>query len=185
MPEPSRGAGRQEGLWALSSLTVRSTGMSGAQAGAVIRLCGDAFNIDYAYLMDLCPVRTHVLGYFDGELRRPRAVARPAVHVELAVFTAAYVKASPHPDHRRLGYRQAVMRRLQDEIKGFGCEALSPAVGRGCAARLGALARVFLGQEPLAENARGDGEFVYRTPQTTCSTSPCRSPPSRVRSSYG
>ena len=48
--------------------TVPSASMTGSQADDVVRLCGGVFNTDYAYLMGLCPVRTHVLGYLEDRL---------------------------------------------------------------------------------------------------------------------
>ncbi len=49
-------------------VTVSSAGMTDEQASAVVELCGGVFNIDYAYLMGLCPVRTHVLAYAGRQL---------------------------------------------------------------------------------------------------------------------
>lgn len=114
----------------LQLVTVASKAMDGAQARDVVDLCGGVFNIDYAYLMDLVPVRTHVLGYAGGQLvshalwlnRRMRVGEGPWV-------TMAYVEGvATHPDYRRRGYGEAVMRRLQEEIRECPFGALSPAV---------------------------------------------------------
>ena len=114
----------------LRILTVPSSSMTDVQAEDVIRLCGGVFNIDYAYLMNLCPVRTHVLGYLEDQLvAHALWLDRPMRIGNCPWFTAAYVEGvATDPDYRRLGYGEAVMRRLQDEIAGYPLGVLSPAV---------------------------------------------------------
>lgn len=104
--------------------------MTQPQLDAVIALCSEVFEMDYAAMMDLPLTRVHVLGYVDGRLvshalwleRRLRVGGGPWLN-------AAYIEGvATHPDHRRRGYGSAVMRRVAQEIGGFDLGALSPAV---------------------------------------------------------
>jgi len=47
---------------------VRSYDLAPAQLDDLIALCSGVFGLDYAYYMDLCPERMHVLGYAEGKL---------------------------------------------------------------------------------------------------------------------
>lgn len=109
---------------------VASQAMSRDQARSVCDLCGGVFNIDYAYLMDLCPERVHVLGYVDGRLACHALWLDRRIRLgDSAWRKAAYVEGvATHPDYRRRGYGEAVMRRLQVEIRDYPLGALSPAV---------------------------------------------------------
>jgi aminoglycoside 2'-N-acetyltransferase I len=154
----------------LELMTVPSEVMSREQAAAVIALCGAVFNIDYAYLMDLCPVRTHVLGCAAGRLvahalwldRRMRIGDGPWI-------TAAYVEGvATHPEHRRRGYGEAVMRRLQGEIGAYPLGALSPAVELWYL-RLGWerwLGPLWIDRNGVTSETLDETVLVYRTPRT-------------------
>lgn len=114
----------------LTLLTVTSEAITPAQTAAVIALCSEAFELDYAFYMNLDLYRVHVLGYLGDQLvahalwleRRLRVGAGPW-------RTAAYVEgvATAAPFQRR-GYGAAVMRRLQAQITAYALGALSPAV---------------------------------------------------------
>jgi aminoglycoside 2'-N-acetyltransferase I len=109
---------------------VTSREMTQEQWDQVVGLCSQVFHLDYSYYMNLCPQRVHVLGYVDGRLvshalwleRRLRVGDGPwlqAAYVEGVVTQAPY---------RRQGFASAVMRRIQDEIRGYQLAGLSPAV---------------------------------------------------------
>ncbi len=144
--------------------------MTCEQEAAVADLCGGVFNIDYQYLLDLVPVRTHVLGYADGRLvshalwldRRMRVGGG-------AWLTAAYVEGvATHPDYRRRGYGEAVMRRLQDEIRDYPFGALSPAV-EPWYVRLGWerwQGRLWIDKDGGVSETRDETVLVYRTCRT-------------------
>lgn len=111
-------------------LTRHASVLTADQTSAVIALCSQVFQIDYAWYMDLCPDRMHVLGYVDGQLvahalwlDRPLCVGRGPW------LRSAYVEGvATHAAHRSRGYGAAVMRRVQAEIAGYDLGALSPAV---------------------------------------------------------
>jgi aminoglycoside 2'-N-acetyltransferase I len=145
--------------------------MTGVQVDDVVRLCSGVFNIDYAYLMHLCPVRTHVLGYVEDKLvahalwldRRIRLGDGPW-------FVAAYVEGvATHPEHRRQGYGEAVMRRLQADICGYPLGVLSPAVEPwyvklGWERWHGSL---WIDQDGETDETTDETVLVYRTPTTS------------------
>lgn len=110
--------------------TVSSGAMSSAQLDAVIALCSAVFKLDYALYMRLCPDRTHVLGYVDGQLAAHALwLDRPLRVGDGPWLCSAYVEGvATHADHRQRGYGAALMRRLQAEIQDYHLGALSPAV---------------------------------------------------------
>ncbi len=117
------------GSMTLELRVVSSTGMTQEQFDAVVALCSEVFNLDYAFYMNLDLYRVHVLGYVGDRLvahalwltRRLRVGTGPWLD-------AAYVEGvATHADFRGRGYGSAVMRRLQEEIGGFDLGALSPA----------------------------------------------------------
>lgn len=111
-------------------LTVRSSVMTTAQTDAIIDLCSEVFQLDYAYYLNLCPDRRHVLGYAGDQLvAHALWLDRPLRVDDGPWLNAAYVEGvATHVDHRGQGYGAAVMRRLQAEIAGYDLGALSPAV---------------------------------------------------------
>ena len=111
-------------------LTVPSSQMTATQANEVIALCSEVFQLDYAYYMNLCPNRVHVLGYVDGRLvSHALWLDRPLRIGEGPWFVSAYVEGvATHANCQERGYGSAVMRRLQAEIAGYDLGALSPAV---------------------------------------------------------
>lgn len=157
---------------AFELFTVSSSVMSSAQLDAVIALCSAVFELDYALYMRLCPDRTHVLGYGDGQLVAHALWLDRPLRVGAGPWrNAAYVEGvATHADHRQRGYGAAVMRRLQAEIHGYDLGALSPAVPEWYA-RLG----WERWQGPLwiehdgALEPTPDEEIVliYRTPRTS------------------
>jgi aminoglycoside 2'-N-acetyltransferase I len=114
---------------ALEIRTVSSAKMTEAESQAVAGLCGPIFNCNYRELMDLAPVRTHVLGYDGGTLvAHALWLDRPLRIAWGPWFNSAYVEGvATHPDHRGRGYGAAIMRRLQEEIVSYPLGALSPA----------------------------------------------------------
>lgn len=114
----------------LRLLTIPSSAMTPAQSQAVIALCSEVFELDYAAYMALCPDRVHVLGYLDGQLvAHALWLDRPLRAGDGPWLSSAYVEGvATHADHRRRGCGAAVMRRLQAEIGGYELGALSPAV---------------------------------------------------------
>jgi GNAT superfamily N-acetyltransferase len=112
----------------LALVTVSSGAMTRAQVNAVIELCSQVFELDYAFYMELPYERVHVLGYAGQRLvshalwleRRLRVGAGPWL-------SAAYVEGvATHAAYRRRGHGSAVMRRLEYEIRGYDLGALSP-----------------------------------------------------------
>ena len=110
--------------------TIPSSELTPAQAGEVIALCSEVFELDYSFFMDLCPDRVHVLGYVDGRLvSHALWLDRPLRIGDGPWFVSAYVEGvATHADYRGRGYGSAVMQRLQAEIAGYDLGALSPAV---------------------------------------------------------
>jgi aminoglycoside 2'-N-acetyltransferase I len=150
--------------------TVHSSVITQTQAAEVIALCSEVFHIDYAYLMGLCPKRTHVLGYAGNSLVSHALWLERRLRVgEGPWLNAAYVEGvATHTGFRAHGYGSALMRRLQREIGSHDLGALSPAREEWYA-RLGWVRW----QGPLS--ILKDGEYtdtpndcvmVYRTPQS-------------------
>lgn len=112
----------------LDIFVIRSADLTDAQTGEIADLCGSIFNCNYRELMDLVPIRTHVLGYDGGRLvSHALWLDRPLRIAWGAWFDAAYVEGvATHPDYRGRGYGAAIMRRLQEEIQSYTLAALSP-----------------------------------------------------------
>jgi len=146
--------------------------MAQAQREEVIALCSNIFDLDYRYLLDLCPDRVHVLGYVQGRLvshalwldRRMRVGGGPWQ-------IAAYVEGvATHPDYEGRGYGSAVMRRLAQEIGRYAFGALSPAVPEWYE-RLGWVrwqGPLLIERDSVVEVTTDPEEMVliYRTPRT-------------------
>lgn len=154
----------------LKLLTVSSIAMDREQARAVAELCGEVFNVDYARLMDLCPVRTHVLGYADEQLVSHALWLDRRIRIgEGQWFTAAYVEGvATHPGYRERGYGRAAMRRLQDAISSYPLGVLSPAaeswyVKLGWERWLGPL---WIDHDGDHRETPDETVLVYRTPKT-------------------
>lgn len=152
-------------------LTVSSAVMTPAQSKAVIALCSEVFELDYAYYMDLCPDRVHVLGYLGGHLvAHALWLDRPLRVGDGPWLNSAYVEGvATHAAYRQRGYGAAVMRRLQAEIVDYDLGALSPAVPEWYA-KLGWerwLGPLWIEHDGALE-ATPDDEMVliYRTPRT-------------------
>ncbi len=98
-------------------LTIPSSAMTSDQSNAVIALCSEVFELDYAYYMNLCPDRVHVLGYVDSQLvAHALWLDRPLRAGYGPWLNSAYVEGvATHADQRGRGYGAAVMRRLQAE----------------------------------------------------------------------
>lgn len=145
--------------------------MTPAQLKAVIALCSEVFELDYAYYMDLCADRVHVLGTMDGQLvAHALWLDRPLRVGDGPWLNAAYVEGvATHAAHRQRGYGAAVMRRLQAEIGGYDLGALSPAVPEWYAKLSWErwLGPLWIDHDGALE-ATPDDEIVliYRTPRT-------------------
>lgn len=153
-----------------TTTTVFSSRMSGTERSDVIELCGGIFNVDYGYLLDLCPVRTHVLGYVHGQLVSHALWLDRRIRVgDGAWFTVAYVEGvATHPGHRRRGYGEAVMRRLQEDIADYPLGVLSPAV-EPWYLELGWerwQGRLWIDKDGEREETVGETVLIYRTPRT-------------------
>ena len=147
-----------------------SQAMTGSQADEVVALCGEVFHCDYRGLMELCPERTHVLGYAHGRLvahalwldRPLRVNWGPWLHT-------AYVEGvATLPGYRKRGYGGAVMRCLQEEVAGYDFAALSPAeeewyIALGWERWLGPL---YIEEECSVTPTPDDCVLIYRTPKT-------------------
>ena len=109
--------------------TVSSHQMTPAQLDAVIALCSDVFEMDYARYMNIWLDRIHILGYDDGRLvSHALWLDRHLCIGDGPWLNAAYVEGvATHAAYRRKGYGSAVMRRLQNEIADYDLGALSPA----------------------------------------------------------
>jgi aminoglycoside 2'-N-acetyltransferase I len=116
---------------ALEIRILTSGEMTDAEAEAIANLCGPIFNCNYRELMDLVPVRTHVVGYEGGKLvAHALWLDRPLRIAWGPWFDAAYVEGvATHPDYRGRGHGAAIMRRLQEEIESYALGALSPQEG--------------------------------------------------------
>ncbi len=149
---------------------VSSTVMTREQTAAVVALCSEVFNLDYAFYMNLDLYRVHVLGYVGDRLaahalwltRRLRVGAGPWLD-------AAYVEGvATHAAFRGRGFGSAVMRRLQAETAGFDLAALSPA-DPGWYQRLGWVrwqGPLFIVKDGDAQETPGECVLVYRTPRS-------------------
>ncbi len=104
--------------------------MTQPQLDAVIALCSEVFEMDYAAMMDLPLTRVHVLGYVDGRLVSHALWLERRLRVGGGTWlNAAYIEGvATQPDLQGRGYGSAVMRRVAQEIGGFDLGALSPAV---------------------------------------------------------
>ncbi len=122
-------------------LTIPSSAMTSDQSNAVIALCSEVFELDYAYYMNLCPDRVHVLGYVDSQLvAHALWLDRPLRAGYGPWLNSAYVEGvATHADQRGRGYGAAVMRRLQAEA------------GRDCRLRPG---RAFAGRARVVRQTR-------------------------------
>ena len=111
-------------------LAIPSSAMTPAQSGAVIELCSNVFELDYAYYMNLCPDRVHVMGYVGDELvAHALWLDRPLRIGDGPWLNSAYVEGvATHAGYRRRGFGAAVMHRLQVAIQDYDLGALSPAV---------------------------------------------------------
>lgn len=154
----------------LELFTVPSAIATREQEAGVVELCGGVFNCDYRRLLDLAPVRTHVLGYVGAQLvAHALWLDRRMCTGDGPWATAAYVEGvATHPDHRQRGYGAAVMRRLQEAIRDYPFGALSPAaetwyVRLGWERWQGSL---WIDRGGEREETVGETVLVYRTPQT-------------------
>ncbi len=141
--------------------------MTQAQFDAVVALCSEVFNLDYAFYMNLGLYRVHVLGYLGERLvahalwltRRLRIGDGPWLE-------AAYVEGvATHADFRGRGYGSVVMRRLQDEVSDFDLAALSPS-DAGWYERLGWerwQGPLFIVKDGAVQPTPDDEVLVYRT----------------------
>ncbi len=118
--------------------TVSSAEMTQDQYDAVVALCSEVFRCDYAYYMNFDLYRVHVLGYVGERLAAHALWLTRRLRIgDGPWFEAAYVEGvAVHPAFRSCGHGSAVMRRLQDEVRGYELAALSPA-DAGWYARLG------------------------------------------------
>jgi aminoglycoside 2'-N-acetyltransferase I len=106
---------------------VPAAAMTARQRADVIELCGGVFQLDYGYLLDLCPVRTHVLGYLDGQLASHALWLHRRLQTGGVWYEAAYVEGvATAPEHRRQGHGSAVMRCLCQAVQNYPFAALSP-----------------------------------------------------------
>ena len=161
---------RKAGHVTFELITIPSTTMTEAQADEVIALCGEVFHCDYQRLMDLCPARTHVLGYVDGRLVAHALWLDRPLRVNWGPWlNTAYVEGvATHPDYRKRGYGAAVMQRLQDAVAGYDFAALSPAVeawyiALGWEYWLGPL---YIEEECAVTPTPDECVLIYRTPKT-------------------
>jgi aminoglycoside 2'-N-acetyltransferase I len=157
---------------ALDIIILRSADMTDAQADEVADLCGPVFNCNYRELMDLAPVRTHVLGYEDGRLvAHALWLERPLRIAWGPWLDGAYVEGvATHPDYRGRGHGAAIMRRLQEEIQSYPLAALSPAddvidwyLALGWERWQGAL---WIEEECSVSPTPEETVLIYRTPNT-------------------
>ena len=115
--------------------------MTQPQLDAVIALCSEVFEMDYAAMMDLPLTRVHVLGYVDGRLVSHALWLERRLRVGGGTWlNAAYIEGvATQPDHRGRGYGSAVMRRVAQEIGGFDLGALSPRCRNGTSGSAGSV----------------------------------------------
>ena len=152
--------------------TVAAAGMTPAEYDEVAALCGWIFDCDYRALMDLCPIRTPVIGYDAGKLVSHALWLERPLRIAWGPWVdAAYVEGvATHPEYRRRGYAAAVMRRLQDEVRSYPLAALSPAhdiipwyTGLGWERWQGPL---FIEEGSSLTPTPGEDVLIYRTPGT-------------------
>jgi GNAT superfamily N-acetyltransferase len=111
-----RNTGPRSEMMALKLFTIPAGELTAAQTDAVAAFCGWIFNCNYRYLMDLCPERTHVLGYEDDRLVAHALWLDRPLRVDGGPWlNTAYVEGvATHPDYRNRGNGGAVMRWLQE-----------------------------------------------------------------------
>ncbi len=151
-------------------ITVTSNEITQAQTDAVIALCSDVFQIDYAFYMNLGLYRVHVLGYDDGRLVSHALWLERQLRIGDGPWrNAAYVEGvATHADARRRGYGSAVMQRLQGEIAGYDLGALSPSRPEWYE-RLGWerwQGPLFIEQDGATQATPDECVLIYRTPNT-------------------
>jgi len=114
---------------ALQLTTVPAQQMTARQTADVVALCSHVFQTDYAYLLGICPERTHVLGYLGDHLVAHALWLMRRLRIgEAEWFVVPYIEGvATHPDHRRQGRGSALMRHLQNAIQSHPFGALSPA----------------------------------------------------------
>lgn len=155
----------------LELLVVPSHAMTEAQADEVAALCGQVFGCNYRELMDLSPVRTHVLGYADGRLVAHALWLDRPLRVNWGPWlNTAYVEGvATHPEYRGRGYGAAVMQRLQEEVADYDFAALSCAedewyVALGWERWRGPL---YIEEECSVMPTPDVRVLIYRTPKTS------------------
>lgn len=148
---------------------VPSYAMTRAQRDAVVALCSEVFKLDYAYYLNLCPNRVHVLGYVGEQLTSHALwLDRPLRVGDAFWLNSAYVEGVATAEAQRgRGYGSAVMRCLQTAIAGYDLGALSPAAPKWYA-RLGweqwLGPRWILDDETLLATPQ-EVVLIYRTPR--------------------
>jgi len=112
----------------LSLLVVPADGLAAEWRGAIIALCTQAFEEDFADLFALLPHTTHVLALRQGVLVGHACwVTRWLQPDGLAPLRTAYVEAvAVAPARQRRGIGSVVMRRLAAAIARYEVGALSP-----------------------------------------------------------
>jgi GNAT superfamily N-acetyltransferase len=164
-------------------LTLSSHAITPAQTAAVIALCSEVFEMDYAFYMNLGLDRVHVLGYDDGRLvAHALWLDRPLRVGDGPWLAAAYVEGvATAAAYRRRGYGSAVtlapahtagasagVRRLQEAVAGYDLAALSPSEPAWYA-RLGWerwRGPLFIEQDGALQATPDECAPVYRTPRT-------------------
>ena len=154
----------------LQLTTVPAQQMTARQTADVVVLCSAVFQVDYAHLLGICPERTHVLGYLDGQLVAHALWLMRQLRIgEAEWFVVPYIEGvATHPTHRRQGYGSALMRHLQEAIHSYPFAALSPAradwyLSLGWERWRGPLS---IHRDGTLRATPGETLLVYRTPHT-------------------
>jgi aminoglycoside 2'-N-acetyltransferase I len=109
---------------------VAAPNLVGRQKKQVVRLCTNAFEVDYAPFLKSFGDCTHLLGFIGPELISHALWLRRRLRVgDTWVSNAAYIEAMATKEgYEGRGYGSAVMRRVHEEIRSYEIAALSTSV---------------------------------------------------------
>ena len=155
----------------INIITTPRSGLSSTEYAAIIALCSQAFEEDYAPYLNSFEDPIHVLGYLDNEIVSQAIwITRWLKTCNGPLLRTAYVEGVATKEiYRRRGYATAVMQRLAEEIANFEIGALSPAETQ-LYARLGW--QYWQGplfhrkSEQLIPDPEDESMMILRTPKT-------------------
>lgn len=109
---------------------VAAVDLAGPERSQIVRLCTDAFEVDYSPFLKSFGQCTHLLGFLGSELiSHALWLPRPLSIAGTWLSNAAYIEAMATKEgYEGRGYGSAVMRRVHEEIRSYEIAALSTSV---------------------------------------------------------